>query len=72
VLEPKPTNVAFATGDLRAVSGVIREVEATYRAGHVVSLRVEADGPVAMEPAKFASLPCVAYPQQTPALLSSG
>jgi hypothetical protein len=69
VLERQPTRVAFATGDLRSVSGIIREVEATYRDGCLVSLCVEADGPVAVEPAKYASLAGAAHTQPAPALV---
>jgi hypothetical protein len=50
VLESKPTRVEFAEGELRSVSGRVHEVEATFEDGAVASLRVEADGPVHVEP----------------------
>jgi hypothetical protein len=46
-----PARLVFAGRPLRSVAGCLRRVEADFRAGALVGLRVEADGPVAVEPA---------------------
>ncbi len=56
VLERKPTRIEFAEGSLRSLSGTIREVEATYHDGALASLRVDAHGPVAVDPPELAAL----------------
>jgi hypothetical protein len=45
VLEGGPVRLEFARGSLAALAGHIREVEATYRAGELIDLRVEGQGP---------------------------
>ncbi len=50
LLERRQTRLEFAEGGLRSVSGLLREVEATYQGGALTWLRVEADGPVELYP----------------------
>jgi hypothetical protein len=50
VLERRPTRIEFGEGSLRSVSGTVRQVEATYQNGALADLRVQADGPVAVDP----------------------
>jgi hypothetical protein len=54
VLERRPTRIEFGEGSLRGITGNIREVEATYQDGALANLRVEADGPVAVDPPRYA------------------
>jgi hypothetical protein len=50
------TRLAFAGRALRSLSGVIREVEAHFDGAEPVALRVEADGPIKVEPARCRDL----------------
>jgi hypothetical protein len=72
VLERGYTHIEFSTGSLRSVSGNLSEVEATYLGGSFVSLRVEADGPVTVDPAKYAPLAEVSAAPKSGALQLSG
>jgi hypothetical protein len=45
ILEAKPARLEFARGSLASVTGRIREVDATYRYGMLMDLRIEGDGP---------------------------
>jgi hypothetical protein len=44
ILESVTARLEFGRGDLACVSGRIREVEATYREGQVIDLRIEGEG----------------------------
>jgi hypothetical protein len=55
VLEEGPTQLTFAEGPLRSVSGRVRELEARYHQDEVVSLRIEGEGPFEVQPARYAS-----------------
>lgn len=56
VLEPKPTRVEFGEGGLRAVTGRVRELAAEYRDGEPVSLHVQGEGEITVEPARYQGL----------------
>jgi hypothetical protein len=56
ILERQHARVEFADGDLRCVTGALREVEAHYENGTLAALRVEADGPVTVDPPRCAPL----------------
>jgi hypothetical protein len=51
-----PTRIEFAEGQLRALSGQIRDVEVIYHNGAPTSLRVDAEGPVEVSPSQFGEL----------------
>jgi hypothetical protein len=45
ILEDRPARLDFAHGSLAAVSGRMREIEASYREGELIDLRIEGKGP---------------------------
>jgi hypothetical protein len=51
-----PVRLQFAGRALRALEGDIREVEVEFRAGEPVAARLQADGPVSVEPAAYQGL----------------
>jgi hypothetical protein len=57
VLGRGPTRIEFAHGQLRALSGVIRDVEVTYHHNGIpTSLRVEAEGAVEVSPPQYGEM----------------
>ena len=48
VLEPEPARLEFAGRPLRSVAGRVREVEAEFRGDELAALRIEGEGPFAV------------------------
>jgi hypothetical protein len=56
LLEPREALVEFAEGPLRSVRGKVREIEVQYVNDEPDRLRVEGEGPFAVQPARYAHL----------------
>jgi hypothetical protein len=56
LLEPGPARVEFGQGPLRSIRGQLREIEALYANGELERLRVEGEGPFAVQPARYADV----------------
>ena len=56
LLEPGPARVEFGRGPLRSIRGHLREIEVLTANGEVERLRVEGEGPFAVQPARYADV----------------